>query len=262
MRRVLRDGLAVAAVTLGAGLFLKLFVLDACRIGSPSMEPTLLPGDYVVFDKVPFSGIFTRRFPLFSTSLPTTETTAASRLHIGDVVVFRYPGTFTDRSSAESPLFVKRCVGLPGDSVRITGTMVFVDSRAVTIPSLHGNGGTFGPSLVPAKGTRIMLDEKSLDHWRLLIEGEGHRVGMMGKDSILLDGVCAASYTVERDYLFVVGDNLNDSFDSRTWGPLDANRVVGKAVLLYWSQDPSDARNGFWQRLLHPRWSRIGTPIR
>ncbi|MGA9119451.1 MAG: S26 family signal peptidase, partial [Bacteroidota bacterium] len=66
----------------------------------------------------------------------------------------------------------------------------------------------------------------------------------------------------ERDYLFVVGDNLNDSFDSRTWGPLDANRVVGKAVLLYWSQDPSDARNGFWQRLLHPRWSRIGTPIR
>jgi signal peptidase I len=261
VRRIVRDGLAVMAVAVGSGLFLKLFVLDACRIGSPSMEPTLLPGDYVLVNKLPFA-VPLAGSPFLQGMLPVPIVhRGRSVVRRGDILVFRYPGRVQDLPSQSRPLFVKRCIGLPGDTLLIEGGKVSVGSHVFDLPAMRNTGARFGPYVVPARGTVVALNRRSLELYGELFSREGHHIGLDREDSVRLDGVRCPSYTFRQNYVFVVGDNLGDSFDSRSWGPVEERRIEGKAVLLYWSQDPTAPHAGFWHRLLHARWARIGTLV-
>ncbi len=257
-----RDGVAIAIVTIAASIVLKLFVLDACRIASPSMVPSLLPGDYVFFSRVSFSlPPFLRRVILLTAGIPAVSSSVNALPRRGDIVVFEAPDPGPGVDQRHGTLYVKRCIGLPGDTVEIRRGILRVGATELGRIGDGRSGQDFGPCVVPSRGSRIAIDQKSAAWWRPLVEGEGHRVSVSPGGRYRIDGIPASEYVARSDYLFVLGDNVENSSDSRSWGPLALDRVRGQAVLTFWSRDPGSDRRGFFDRLGHTRWDRVGMLI-
>jgi len=269
--------------TVLVAFLLKLFVVEAFRIPSGSMENTLLVGDFLLVNKIAY-GLKTPRYaPLTNLAIPSFTLPAFGSVRRGDVVVFEYPGRHSEADGNEPAYYIKRCVGIPGDTVVIRSGQVIVDGREVLPPS-HAkssyagrvrwrdagpNGGSssvdgnnFGPAIVPKKGDVINLTAASAAEWREFVEREHHRLEIGSSGKILIDGNETNSYTVRRNYYFVLGDNRGNSLDSRFWGFVPEDNIVGEALVIYWSWDPEDPVGGMQGRLSKIRWPRIGTLIR
>jgi len=210
-----RDGVLTAVKStveiVVCALFLVTFVLQPFRIPSASMEPTLKVGDFLLVDKQSFApaGWVDRVLP------PT-------RIERGDLVVFHYP--------VEPALhLVKRVVGVPGDRLRLRGGHVLVNGQPLMEPyAFHSPSRSNGfrddfPSLLEV--------DPSVDlKWWL----ELRRTSLQG-DVV----VPAGEY-------FVLGDNRNDSEDSRYWGFVPRDAIVGRPLLVYFSLPPEGAG---WERV-------------
>jgi len=209
-RRVLRAGLPASLqsllVTVVIAIFVITFLVQAFQIPSESMENTLLIGDYLLVDKVDYGsgGIWGHILPY-------------TRIHRGDIVVFHYP-VHPDQH------FVKRVIGVPGDHVRMSGKQVWVNgkplkedyaiyrSSADDAYHYHFPNTDFVAAGVEA---RWWLEMRSLVH-------DGELV------------VPAGQY-------FVLGDNRDESLDSRFWGFVPHANIVGRPLLIYWSiRSPED----------------------
>jgi signal peptidase I len=241
----------------------------------------------------------------------------------GDVVVFNYPphpGPLDGRMP-----FIKRVLGLPGDTVQVAGKMVLVNGLRVPPPTAgrqlwrvrlargaemdadslaavgardrggHGRerlveapiegaarlialagvervsphvrpagdasarfppGANYsldhyGPVIVPRRGQTVRLDDATWPLYREAIAREATAAGGEAPrrqlDAFIVDGAPAESYVFREDHYFVMGDNRDDSADSRTWGFVPASFLIGKAVVVYFSWDASAGR---------PRWGR------
>jgi signal peptidase I len=184
------------ALAIILALTIRTFVVQAFKIPSGSMIPTLSIGDHILVNKF----VYGIKMPLTDWVMVTF-----SQPQRGDVVVFKYP-------EDESKDFIKRVVGVPGDKVEVRDKSVYVNGALAdtahtqhTDPSVQDNRrDNFGPVTVPP-----------------------------------------GSY-------FVMGDNRDQSLDSRFWGFVKQNKIRGKAFLVYWSWDGADT----WVR-----WSRIGRVI-
>ena len=261
LRRGVLDAVTIFLVTVAAGLFVKAVVLDACRIVSPSMEPSLATGDYLLFNRLPYSLPHPLvRALLLSAGVPPFASPLLHNPQHGDILVFKNPGE--DHGDAATQLYVKRCIGLPGDTVKISHGSLQINS--VIYRRLPDRDGLldYGPYLVPRKGTRLQLSTSTISWWKPLITGEGHVVHTGTNGAVFIDGNSQSTYTVGKDYVFVLGDNLVNSSDSRSWGPVAVERVVGKGLFTFWSRDPGADRDGFWHRLAKTRWSRLGMMVR
>lgn len=249
----IRDAGLILGLTLLVALVLKIFVVEAILVPSRSMEGAVLPGDYVFVDKL----IYGARAPRFLSSSPTSFARLPRLRSVarGDVIVFELPADARG-PTADGPVhFVKRCVGLPGDVVAMRDGILAVNGERMTIPSMHTDGMTncsFGPFLVPRSGRAVRLSEGTIRMLAPVIRREGHSIAALPDGRYLVDGVAATTYAVKDNYLFVLGDNLSDSYDSRSWGFLPEDNVVGRAMMVYWSVDESG----------HPRWERLATIIR
>jgi signal peptidase I len=271
-------------ITLLAALFLKLFVIDAFRIPTTSMENTLLIGDFLLVNKLAFGLRTPRYIPLSSFSLPTCSLSLFSKVHRGDVVVFEFPGSQNEVKSTEPVNYIKRCVGLPGDVVEIRLGRVLVNGVAIPFPpfgkyTTHPAGNSwqrtseffpegssfndvnYGPLNIPKRGDILQLNPVTFFQWRIFIEREGHSLNL-NSDSILIDGVLTSTYHIQRDYYFVMGDNRDNSMDSRYWGFVPEDHIIGEALFIYWSWDPEVSVTSLGDKLSTIRWSRIGTLIR
>jgi signal peptidase I len=246
--RPLRDGALVIAATALAALLLRTFVLEAFRIPTRSMETTLLAGDCVVVSKLAY--VF-------------------SRPRSGEIVVFRQP-RLRPRST-----FIKRCVATPGDTVTLVAGEVRVNGHRVASPApapsgirpeIRPSAGGTAPSaqslVLPRRGARAALAASSLSLWRPAIQAEGHRLEEDQEGGVLLDGIPAQTYAFTQDHFFVLGDNLNDSNDSRSWGTVLGDDIIGKAILVYWSWDEKGPNKSLASRVGSIRWPRIGTLVR
>jgi signal peptidase I len=192
-------------VTVVIAVFVITFVVQAFQIPSESMENTLLIGDYLLVDKFRYGGS-----EFWDHLMPYR------RVGRGDIIVFRYPVNPTQH-------FVKRAVGLPGDHVRL------VDRR------LYVNG-------VPAQEPYVRYTSRMHDVFRdefprlnIPVPGlEGSWWLQMQK--LVEDG----QLIVPEGHYFVLGDNRDESLDSRYWGFVPAENVIGRPLLIYWSVRDAD----------------------
>lgn len=164
-------------------LFVRTWVVQAFKIPSGSMEQNLLIGDHLLVNKFVHAPTVSE---LERTLLPIGE------VQRGDVLVFKYP---------EDPTrdFIKRTIGLPGETIELRQSRVFIDGQPIEEPYLD----------LMRPGGKVAAD----------IRGEfGPRV-------------------VPDGHLFMMGDNRGDSQDSRYWGPLPIEYVKGRAFVLYWSYE-------------------------
>ncbi len=184
-------------------LFIRTFVVQAFRIPSSSMEPTLLVGDYLLVNKFIYGvGIPFKDVKFFQFVKPKR----------GDIIVFPFP-------KDPSKDFIKRVIGTEGEKVQIIDSRIYIDDQLIV--DLWGHFGTIGSV-----------------EYRNAVENFGPVV-------------------VPKDCLFVMGDNRNNSEDSRFWGFLRVETVLGKALVIYFSW------NGRAPDLLDKvRWNRMGEVIR
>ena len=270
-------------------LIIRTFFFEAFRIPTGSMKNTLLVGDYLFVNKIGYFIETPKYIPFTSIQIPRIHIPTWS-IHRGDVVVFEYPGDQDMVVPAQKNVnYIKRCIGLPGDVIQVINKQVYVNGkiftnppesilepdteRAGTVdPSIfpHGaqwNKDNYGPIRVPKKGMIIPLNRDNISQWQVFIEREGHKVELGLNNQVLIDGKPATQYTVQRDYLWMMGDNRDDSEDSRFWGFAPVDNVVGSGFIVYWSwynppSHPYEGEDGYDpqepNQHFHIRWDRIG----
>ncbi len=278
--------LIVAALIAGV---LRTFFIEAFRIPTGSMKNTLLVGDHLFVNKIGYFIETPKYIPFTETEIPHLHIKTWG-IHRGDVVVFEYPG---DRDAVvpreKDVKYIKRCIGEPGDVIQIVNKQVYVNGKIFQNPSesilssdtekagfvdpnifprgAQWNRDNFGPLRIPKIGDTIMLTKENIDRYEVFIEREGHKVEYGSNDQILVDGKPTLEYRVQRDYLWMMGDNRDDSEDSRFWGFAPVDNVVGSGLIIYWSwyhppssgngdgYDPDEVQN------THVRWDRMGQII-
>ena len=262
----IREYAKIAGFTLLVALFLRFFVIEAYRIPTASMEQTLYVGDFLLVNKFVYGARTPRYVPLTDVPLPSFTLPALKRPDRGDVVVFESPAWKEDPSNGITN-FVKRCVGLPGDTVQIVHGFLSVNGKRVPLPPgakqrkwipsspgyadprIYPRGAPFsadeyGPVVVPWAGRVVTLSSHTIDSWSQLIGREGHTVNVKN-DVVLIDGNPSQSYTVGENYYFMMGDNRSNSLDSRFWGFVPEHLIIGKAMLVYWSWDQTASSDSF-----------------
>ena len=264
-----------------AAFIIKTFLIETSRVPTGSMEKTIWIGDFLFVNKFVYGSTSPRNIPFTNISLPYFQMPALREPHRGDIVVFEFPGDKDELAPVEISNYVKRCIGLPGDTVKITDKVVFVNGKeapraaqiqyannyvtpsGISRPDIFPKGSTFnednyGPLVVPKKGDVINLSLDNIEQWRTIIDREfGKRVVSVDGNTISIEGKPVASYTLTKDYFFMMGDNRDDSLDSRFWGFVSRDKIVGEALMIYWSWDPSIPFSDFFNLLGSVRLNRI-----
>jgi signal peptidase I len=239
-------------------LIMRQFVVQAFKIPSGSMEQTLLIGDHILVNKFLYHFAKPQRF---------------------DIIVFQYP--WEDNRD-----FIKRVIALPGDEVQLRNRQVYVNGQPLEEPYARYMAGQsreedFGPVVVPKKGDVAEIRDKHLylngkpvpipagrfyprDGGGAMSGFEVFYGALSGFSSDTTLDKPVAPFTVTHDYYFALGDNRDNSKDSRYWGfvrddsdscflgLLHCSRIKGKAFFIYWSWDR------YGQFTEHVRWSRLG----
>jgi signal peptidase I len=194
------ESIAVAVIL---ALFIRTFVVQAFKIPTGSMENNLLIGDHLLVNKFIVGPAPTA---VERTLLPV------GTIERGDIVVFKYP---------EDPErdFIKRVIGLPGETLELREKKVFINDKPLDEPYVHfleAPGGALGFHEVTSSDVR-------------------ERYGPV---------------TVPANHYFVMGDNRDNSQDSRYWGFLPRDYIKGKALIIYWSYAPENLTRTRWSRML------------
>ncbi|HEX2866067.1 MAG TPA: signal peptidase I [Ignavibacteriales bacterium] len=281
-----RDFIKNLLFALIGALVIKTFFLESSRIPTGSMEGTMLVGDFVLVNKMIYGSSTPRNIPFTNISLPFYTLPAFREPKREDVVVFDYPGNSDELESPVIMSYVKRLVGLPGDTIQIKDKVLFVNGREFRRPpniqyidpvvrpagmdesdifpgSANWNRDNYGPIVVPGKGEVIKLNPSNLEQWRTIIDREfGRRVVNVSGNQVTIDGKPASSYTLKKDYYFMMGDNRDNSADSRYWGFVPRDKIIGRAEIVYWSWDPSIPFYELFDLLGSVRFSRIARLIK
>ena len=195
-------------ITVILALFGTTFIIQAFKIPTPSMENNLLVGDHLLVNKFAFGS----QGSIVDAVLPFK---AVNR---GDIIVFRYPKDLTKH-------YVKRVVGLPGDRLKIVDKQVFVNGEPLEEPyKMHTS-----PPGAYADPFRDFFPPRP---------HPGRRYGGVDQNPYWYeDYVVDDQILVPEGYYFAMGDNRDNSSDSRYWGFVPRQEVVGKALVIYWSYE-------------------------
>ena len=251
-------------VTLVMALFGMTFVLQAVTVPTGSMQNTILVGDYLLVNKFIFAP-GGKPLPF----MPQRE------IERGDIIVFKYPGNKvhpqSDKSRNIIPYqinYVKRVIGLPGDKVEFRNNQVFIndqllpENRITADSPKDRNGATDQEAALQIKSAEPRTDNEKYDVYYLeqtmklaqsgkMLSREDYEFGVQGKPMI-----------VPENQYFVMGDSRDNSEDSRFWGFVPGDLVIGRAMFVYWSCDRAASDGNFFGCLTNPRLNRIGTMIK
>jgi len=237
----LRENIEMILEVLVLVFFINAFLLQSFGIPTPSMEDNMLVGDHLLVDKV-----------AYSQSLSKVDGFVFPQLKIrrGMIVVFKAPHE-VEAGNLDTMTYVKRVIGLSGDLIKIVGNRVYINGTPLVEPYTFFRGDVRVPADFPPENAILWWDEfppqfrNNLEHTEM---------GM--------------AFRVPQDYYFCMGDNRNLSADSRIWGPLPADFLIGKPWRIYWSFEASTdhfLNKGFFQRLFdtvthffkQTRWNRF-----
>ncbi len=267
-----------------AVLIINSFVLASFEVPTGSMEDTVAIGDRVFVNKFIYGGSTPYTIPLTSIRIPHFRVPGFRSVARLDVIVFDWPGGRDEVEKPPQMWYLKRCIGLPGDTIEIKNQILYVNGNVVPDPphSKHIRGRAFetgranrnifpigsnynednyGPIVVPRKGMKITLSAANFMGWEVFIRREGH-VPQLQDANVLIDGKVTQEYTVGRDYIFAMGDNRDNSLDSRFWGFAPLEDVIGTPMIVYWSWDPTIPIYHPIDKLASVSLRRIGTLIR
>ncbi len=261
-------------------VFIRAFLINAYHIPSSSMNNTLLSGDFVLVNKAAYSFSTPKYIPLTNIRLKSDGILTYAKPKLRDVIVFEFPGYPFELYPEKPENFVKRVIGTPGDTVQIINNHVYVNHKRIKAPETarvnrtfaidklvddrifpsgkNWNAANYGPIKVPKKGQTIKLTMQNINQWRTLIDREfGAKVVDIEGTVITINGTPVRSYTFKKNYYFVLGDNRNDSMDSRYWGFVPADSIIGKVLLIYWSINPFEHVKNIFSALHAVRFHRI-----
>ena len=317
---------------------------EAYTIPTPSMEKSLLVGDFLFVSKLHYGP----RTPMTPLQVPLTHQTVwgtnipsysdaiqlnsyrlpgFSDVERGDVVVFNFPPEDMHPADLRTN-YIKRAIGIAGDTIAIRDMQVFINGKAVNNPELlqyqyflstdnilnekffldrditdvtrwqggyvihtspekakaleslnfvketillkevpgkadpevfphvpskyDWNKDNFGPLYIPKEGATVAINEQTLPFYeRAILKYEHNDNAEVRDGKLYIDGKEVNQYTFKQDYYFMMGDNRHNSLDSRFWGFVPADHIVGKAVMIWMSTDPNGS---FLSKI---RWSRL-----
>ncbi|MBU1228424.1 MAG: signal peptidase I [Proteobacteria bacterium] len=229
--KTLKEYVEALLVAVVLALIIRAFVVQAFKIPTGSMLETLQIGDQLLVSKFHYG----LRLPFTDRVLVPVYEPAR-----GDIVVFEYP--FDEKLDVSRPNlkdvdFVKRVVGIPGDTVEIRAKEVLVNGQPVNAPYIQHTREDVEPNPLPEGHPAVSVDPQAyFDHCEDVSSTCRSKRDWMPK------------ITVPEGKYFCMGDNRDESFDSRFWGFVDRAAIKGKAMVIYWS----------WTGPTNVRWSRIG----
>ena len=236
-RSALADFIESLLVTILLVLFATTFVVQAIKIPSQSMEPTLLVGDHLLVNKFIFAG----EGAWYEKLLPYRP------VRRGDIIVFKLPYD-------DYPYYVKRVIGLPGDRIRVVHERVIVNGAPLAEPYVIHDALAADPFTASFPPTRATSGLEMRPEWAAQI----------------LNHVQQGELAVPPGQYFVLGDNRDHSWDSRSWGFVDGHAIMGRPIVINWSvrataRDYADrslagAARGMEATIIHlpsrTRWNR------
>lgn len=269
---------------LGTVLLINSFVLASFEVPSSSMEDTVMVGDRLFVNKFIYGGSTPYTLPFTSLRIPHIRVPGFRAVARGDVIVFDWPGNRDQVEKPEQTWYVKRCIALPGDTLQIIDRVVYENGQVFpnpphlkflrnwTEPAGYPNPDIFpkgsgfneddyGPIVVPRKGDNLSISPENVGAWEVFIRREGHMAGVR-RGRVWIDGHEATKYTVARDYIFAMGDNRDNSLDSRFWGFVPLEDVIGTPMVVFWSWNPQIPLYDLIDKIRSINPARIGTIIR
>ncbi|MDR9501373.1 MAG: signal peptidase I [Desulfurivibrionaceae bacterium] len=206
-KSVIREYVEAILIALLLALFIRTFIVQAFKIPSGSMLPTLQIGDHILVSKFSYA----LKNPFTNTAL-----ISFAEPERGDIIVFKYP-------VKEDIDYIKRVIGIAGDRLEIREKDVFVNGERFEVPqAMH-----LDSTIIPA-------EQSPRDNY--------------------------GPVTVPADSVFVMGDNRDNSHDSRFWGFVNHKAIRGKAFIIYWSWDLRHPPFSL-QRLQSIRWNRLADTL-
>lgn len=337
--KTIKDWIKALFFALITVMVIKAFFFEVFTIPSSSMEKTLLPGDLIFVNKLSYgarSPITLLTFPLSHQHLPWLEQTKAylaiiqlpyyrffvDTIQRQDVIVFNYPFDI-DYPVDHRSYYIKRCIGLPGDTLKIDNKRVYINNQELELPNdaqfnykvitnkpitndtllnygiteggldglenhweltmtdttyyqlkssdfiqsikkieVEPNGYAdyifpyhpsylwnidyFGAVIIPQKGMTVTLDKNNIFLYRRIIEIYEENSFEETDKGFLINGEPTTTYQFKMNYYFMMGDNRHNSADSRFWGFLPENHIVGKAQTILFSMDKGNYK---WNRM-------------
>ncbi|UCH63442.1 MAG: signal peptidase I [Fidelibacterota bacterium] len=254
-------------------LALRATVVEAYIVPTGSMEKTIMIGDFLIGNKF----IYGMRTPdwlgipytRLGFSIPWLRFPAFRQPRSGDVVIFKYPHDPQDK-------YVKRLIAGPGQTVEIREREILVAGESFyhpehlqflerksqpedwidpnIFPRGNGNKDHYGLLRVPSEGDTLSAAHDQVVLW-YVARMDGHTPHLV-RNQIFLDDQPITQYVVEQDYYFMMGDNRDQSYDSRFWGFVPHDHILGEALFVYFSLDFKRFPYITWNRL-----KRIGSVI-
>ncbi|HMO80916.1 MAG TPA: signal peptidase I [Pyrinomonadaceae bacterium] len=257
-KSVLREYFESFTVTLVMAIFGMTFILQAVTVPTGSMQNTILVGDYLLVNKFIFSP--------GGNPLPFLPMRDIER---GDIIVFKYPGNRVRperdryRGPGNPPLqryqinYVKRVIALPGETVEFRDNRVYINGELLPEHRVIGEA----PNSISALEVTEFEDRDPNAKWTVYYSESTMKAVERGQSVIRDDyefAVQGRVMTVPPDNFFVLGDARDYSEDSRVWGFVPRELVIGRAMFVYWSCDRGASNGDLFGCITHPRLSRIG----
>jgi signal peptidase I len=256
-KTIIREYFESAVVTVIMALFGMTFIVQAVKVPTGSMQNTIVVGDHLLVNKFIFAP--GPRLPV----LPQRE------IRRGDIIVFKYPGNpfnaERDRQEDNIPFkvnYVKRVIGLPGETVELRGLQVYINGQPLPEHVIVARNVNEKAPLEIIEDTPRRGDEKwNVYYFEDTVEAvrAGHRAGVSPDFHFAVDG---KPVKVPDNSYFVMGDDRDNSLDSRAWGFVPRDLIIGRAMFVYWSYDETQQFSSPIDFFSNTRWRRTFTLVK
>lgn len=264
----------IIIVSVISALSIRIFLIASYKISSTSMAPTILTNDYILINKLI---IGPRIYWLKNGVVRIKRLWGTKNVKRNDVLVFNRPDRNFDELGFDLNTFiVKRCIAIPGDTFYIENGIYKSKNNASPLGYIYSqqklsqtknknihedifncfpydttynwNAKSFGPLYIPAKGDNILINHQNIKLYKNMIQYETGKSISTENEKVYLEDSLLKQYTFHKNYYFMAGDNVTASQDSRHWGLLPEDHIVGKAVLIWKSKDSTGTFR--WNRFM------------